>query len=232
VAGVPATVHLRDEVDVGHLFSHGERRPGRVIERTRGISLDIDAVPLDDPHTYELLGRGDTIGVFQLESAPMRALLRALAPLHRTARNLHAALQEARTLVPDDRDLINLRDRAGEVERTVELLLGDARTGLDFTIAHQAEQQARRTHQMAVAAYRLNLLAAAFFPVAALGSVFGMNLAHGLDGWNNPAHFWGVLVVGLLAGLVLARMVAREPAAAPGRPARKVKTRANSQGRG
>jgi DNA polymerase-3 subunit alpha len=42
--------------------------------------FDIDAVPLDDPKVFELLGRGDTMGVFQLESPPMRALLRALAP--------------------------------------------------------------------------------------------------------------------------------------------------------
>src|SRR5262249_25372971 len=44
-------------------------------------------------------------------------LLRTIAPLHRTARHLHAVLQEARELAPEDRDLINLRDRAGEIER-------------------------------------------------------------------------------------------------------------------
>jgi DNA polymerase-3 subunit alpha len=42
--------------------------------------FDIDAVQLNDPKVFELLGRGDTMGVFQLESPPMRALLRALAP--------------------------------------------------------------------------------------------------------------------------------------------------------
>ena len=45
-----------------------------------GLELDIDHVPLDDGPTYELLQRGDTIGVFQLEGTPMRALVRALAP--------------------------------------------------------------------------------------------------------------------------------------------------------
>src|SRR5262245_50035949 len=44
-------------------------------------------------------------------------LLRLIAPLHRTVRNLHATLQQARDMVPDDRDLINLRDQVGEVER-------------------------------------------------------------------------------------------------------------------
>jgi DNA-directed DNA polymerase III PolC len=51
-----------------------------VIERTRGIQLDIDNVPLDDPPTFELLQRGDSVGVFQLEGGPMRTLMRSLAP--------------------------------------------------------------------------------------------------------------------------------------------------------
>jgi len=52
----------------------------RLIEATRGVQVDIDDLPLDDPRTYELLARGDSIGVFQLESPPMRALMRSLAP--------------------------------------------------------------------------------------------------------------------------------------------------------
>jgi DNA polymerase-3 subunit alpha len=51
-----------------------------LIRRVHGNDFDIDAVPLDDPATFELLTRGDTLGVFQLESTPMRALLRSLAP--------------------------------------------------------------------------------------------------------------------------------------------------------
>ncbi|MFQ5984377.1 MAG: DNA polymerase III subunit alpha [Alphaproteobacteria bacterium] len=46
----------------------------------RGIELDLSAVPLDDPATFELLGRGETVGVFQLESAGMRDVLRQLQP--------------------------------------------------------------------------------------------------------------------------------------------------------
>jgi DNA polymerase-3 subunit alpha len=42
--------------------------------------FDIDTISLDDPDTFALLSRGDTIGVFQLESPPMRALLQSLAP--------------------------------------------------------------------------------------------------------------------------------------------------------
>jgi DNA polymerase III subunit alpha len=43
-------------------------------------AFDIDAAPLDDPKVFELLSRGDTMGVFQLESPPMRALIRSLLP--------------------------------------------------------------------------------------------------------------------------------------------------------
>jgi DNA polymerase-3 subunit alpha len=51
-----------------------------LIRKTRGIDLDIDNVDLEDAKTYELLQRGDSIGVFQLEGGPMRALMRSLAP--------------------------------------------------------------------------------------------------------------------------------------------------------
>ncbi|HMO10394.1 MAG TPA: DNA polymerase III subunit alpha, partial [Actinotalea sp.] len=40
----------------------------------------IEDVPLDDRATYDLLGRGDTLGVFQLDGGPMRALLRQMRP--------------------------------------------------------------------------------------------------------------------------------------------------------
>jgi DNA polymerase-3 subunit alpha len=45
-----------------------------------GVTLDINNLPLDDTATYELMGRGDTIGVFQLESAGMRDVLRKMKP--------------------------------------------------------------------------------------------------------------------------------------------------------
>jgi DNA polymerase-3 subunit alpha len=50
------------------------------INANRGIELDLDAVPLDDAAAYELLSRGDTLGVFQLDGGPMRDLLRRMQP--------------------------------------------------------------------------------------------------------------------------------------------------------
>jgi DNA polymerase III subunit alpha len=50
------------------------------IKANRGIELDLDEIPLDDPATFDLLGRGDTLGVFQLDGGPMRDLLRRMQP--------------------------------------------------------------------------------------------------------------------------------------------------------
>jgi DNA polymerase-3 subunit alpha len=50
------------------------------IKKTRGIDLDLSKLPLDDKKTYELLGTGNASGIFQLESAGMRDLLRKIKP--------------------------------------------------------------------------------------------------------------------------------------------------------
>ncbi|HYN92603.1 MAG TPA: DNA polymerase III subunit alpha [Pilimelia sp.] len=50
------------------------------IRDNRGSELVLEALPLDDKPTYELLARGDTLGVFQLDGGPMRSLLRSMVP--------------------------------------------------------------------------------------------------------------------------------------------------------
>jgi DNA polymerase-3 subunit alpha len=50
------------------------------IRANRGIDLVLEELPLDDKATYELLTRGDTLGVFQLDGGPLRALLRSMRP--------------------------------------------------------------------------------------------------------------------------------------------------------
>jgi DNA polymerase-3 subunit alpha len=52
----------------------------RNVKANRGISIDLLSLTLDDPKAYELLGRGDTLGVFQLDGGPMRSLLRMMRP--------------------------------------------------------------------------------------------------------------------------------------------------------
>ncbi|QAY61578.1 DNA polymerase III subunit alpha [Microbacterium protaetiae] len=50
------------------------------IEANRGHPLVLEELPLDDKPSYELLSRGDTLGVFQLDGGPMRSLLRLMKP--------------------------------------------------------------------------------------------------------------------------------------------------------
>ncbi|MEN0066848.1 MAG: DNA polymerase III subunit alpha [Myxococcota bacterium] len=51
-----------------------------LIEQNHGIALDMEALPDDDPTTYQMLETGDALGVFQLESSGMRELLTRLKP--------------------------------------------------------------------------------------------------------------------------------------------------------
>jgi DNA polymerase III subunit alpha len=51
-----------------------------LIKESRGIDIDLDALPLDDTRTYAMLSEAKTFGVFQLESSGMRDALRGLRP--------------------------------------------------------------------------------------------------------------------------------------------------------
>ena len=52
----------------------------QVLLERRGVNIDLTTLPLDDRATYEMLGRGETTGVFQLESSGMRDVLKKLRP--------------------------------------------------------------------------------------------------------------------------------------------------------
>ena len=51
-----------------------------IIKQTRGIDIDLDHIPIDDPKTFELYQQGRTIGTFQFESNGMQKYLRELHP--------------------------------------------------------------------------------------------------------------------------------------------------------
>jgi DNA polymerase-3 subunit alpha len=51
-----------------------------IIKRSREVEIEIESIPLDDAKTFEMLSRGDSIGVFQLESDGMRDALRRVRP--------------------------------------------------------------------------------------------------------------------------------------------------------
>ncbi len=92
-----------------------------------------------------------------------------------------------------------------------ELLQADAKNALEFRIARQAESQAESSRQMAVAAHRLNLLAAFFFPLATLTAIFGVNLWLPWSNLRSPLPLVGLLGGGVLAGFLLTVFIGRKP---------------------
>ncbi len=135
------------------------------------------------------------------------AVLNAATPLQRTTRNMHKALQEARDGV-EDKDVITLRDQGGELERAAEILVSDARNGMEYSIARNAEAQAATGVRAVEAQHKLNLLAALFFPVTAIGSILGINLRTGLEG-SSPLVFWAVLVAAFGVGFAVRSSLGR-----------------------
>jgi hypothetical protein len=153
-------------------------------------------------------------------------VLQHVVRVHRATSNLLATLQSAREAAPEDRDVITLRDRASDVERAIDLLHHDVKNALDYAVARQAEEQAKLTYQLTRAGHRITMLAAVFFPLTAISSLFGMNLRSGLES-APPAVFWGVTAVSVTSGFVLLlSMAAGSHARAPTRrPQRDAKHR-------
>jgi DNA polymerase-3 subunit alpha len=56
------------------------RKACELIQQNHGIEFNLDTIPLDDPAIFELLAAGETIGIFQVESAGMRRMLTELKP--------------------------------------------------------------------------------------------------------------------------------------------------------
>lgn len=129
-------------------------------------------------------------------------LMETLVPLTRAARNMHLALQTAREAVKGDPFVIEIRDQAYEVERNLDLLYEDVRNAIQHRAARKAEEQARLSEQALHASHRLNILAALFFPLTAIASIFSMNFAHGLNE-HSPVLFWLVFLVGLGLGFAM-----------------------------
>jgi hypothetical protein len=138
-------------------------------------------------------------------------LLQAIAPLHRSSRNLHATLQQARDMIAEDRAIIVARDSAADIERTFELLHLDAKNGLDYTVARKSELQSQQSYEMALSAHRLNVLAAIFFPITALSSIFAMNPTLAPESLLHTPIFWTVVGAGSLCGLLLSRSIVQRP---------------------
>lgn len=167
---------------------------------------------LVEAYTTTVAGLEDRVEKAQ-RAADYFKVLFAATPLLRAARNLHKTLQAAREATPNDSDIITLRDAAYEVERTADIVVADAKSGLDFCVAQRAEQQAESSEHIAVSGHKLNLIAALFFPITALGSIFGMNFIHGFETAHAPFLFWIILGIAFLSGFFLRSSLNRKPPA-------------------
>ncbi|MBK1829886.1 hypothetical protein JIN77_04060 [Verrucomicrobiaceae bacterium R5-34] len=127
-------------------------------------------------------------------------VLRVATPLHRSCRNKLAVLEELRDVLPEDAEVMSLRDWALGLERSTEFICADARHGMDFCMAESAERQARASRDAGDEARLLNRLVAFFFPVATLAAIGGMNPPGEVFG---SQQIWMILAIGLVAGLVL-----------------------------
>lgn len=152
----------------------------------------------------------------QLENAAQHAeeysrLLEGLAPILRSLRNQVEVLEEARDAIPEDRELIDHRDRGYELSRWAELLYNDSKNAMDVAVVRRAEEQARASHSMLVSAHRLNVLAALFFPFATLGAIFGTTLTDNWSWSQDWRPFAVFIAIGTLCGALLATFITREP---------------------
>ena len=139
-------------------------------------------------------------------------IIGGIVPLHRSVTHLHSVLQAAREAVSQDRDLITLRDRAGEVDRAADLLHTDALNGMSYTLARRSEELARSSHELNQAGHRINLLAAVFLPLTAVASAFGTNLRSGLEP-HGPLAFWLMLAAAIALGFAVRNWMTASPPA-------------------
>ena len=203
----------RDRERTGQIFwrnPEGQWRSTLAVKGDQAVDEQLSAYAAIIDRLTEVFDKAE-------ESIAYFDILGALGPIRRSIRNLLAALQDARELQPDERSIIIWRDQAYSLVRRAELLYNDAQAALNFETARQAEAQAEASRQRAVAAHRLNVLAAFFFPLATLSAILGANLHHGLEDWEVGHAPWGlagVLVAGVLVGLALTYIITR-PAKRP-----------------
>jgi hypothetical protein len=146
----------------------------------------------------EYEGATDAKSLYELQAA--------VTPVARSARNMHSALQAARDAVKSEKLLIDMRDRAYEIERNLELLLEDIRNMIQYRTMKEAEEQSRLSAEALRASHRLNVLAAIFLPFGAIAGVFGMNFPSGFD-QTSVIGFWLIFVGCVALGFALKEWV-------------------------
>lgn len=158
-------------------------------------------------------------------------VVKRLTPVARAIANGSEALQAARTAERSAREIIPLRDEAHMLARTASIILEQAKLGLDFELAEQAELQAKQSVKLAESGQRLNLFVALFLPLTTISAIFGMNTITEID-W---VLFVLVLFLGALLGIGCRELLVDRPLrkeAAGTKEAKKTKRKGSGQANG
>lgn len=140
------------------------------------------------------------------EPSSIHAVIDEATPVDRAGRHVQQVLSELRKALPNDLDILEIRDIAVEMDRAGDLLTQDARSSLDLMIAKSSASQAKDADKAAKEAQKLNRLAAFFFPLMTIASVFGMNEPQ--DTLTSP-RMWIAVGVGLLLGAIVCSSLKR-----------------------
>lgn len=200
---VPSPDHLHREKMVfwrepgGTLFCNGM---GEGTQPMKSLLLEYE-------DKYRLL---EKMGDDAQEAKEYFKVIRELTPVCRAVGNLAQALQSARTHAKADPFFLEIRDQSSDIHRNFELLLSEVKMTLDYKIAEHAEAGTEVSQKALDAQHKLNLLAALSFPLITVSTLFGMNLASGLENVS-PALFWAVFGCGLAIGVVLRGWVSSPP---------------------
>jgi Mg2+ and Co2+ transporter CorA len=189
------------------------RKPDGTWKATNSGSTNIGALRVLVEEYQQAEDQMEARAAVAAKSTDWFQLIHDTAPLLRAARGMHAALQEAREHAKTDQAIISLRDTAQDIERTLELIHNHAKSGLDYAIAKGTEDAAAASKHVVESGHRLNLITATFLPITALGSLFGMQLQHGLEHESAPYVFWGIAAFALLLGLVVRATLPKSPTA-------------------
>ena len=151
-----------------------------------------------DPDTEAIVTIGSKEGLAHLMLATMERGDTVLVPNPSYPIHIYGAIiagADIRSVRMDGRV-----DFFAELERAIDLVANDAKSGMDFALAENTEEQSRFAHAANIEARRLNRLVSFFMPLATLVAVFGMSPP--VEVIKVPG-FWLVIIAGILAGFLI-----------------------------
>lgn len=130
-------------------------------------------------------------------------VLEEIVPIHFATIRMASALQMARDLLPNNRQVLLWRDETYELQRETEILQNCAKNALDYHQAKGVEDLSQITYELTKTSHRLNILATFFVPMMAISALFGMNVPNGYEKGDSPHTFWLITAFCIILGIIL-----------------------------